>query len=244
MEYKLLFVEDEPDLGNVVKQYLEFMGFEVIWCKTAYSAYNTYVKEPHFNLLLIDIQLPDYDGFELAEKVIEQNKDQAFLFLTARNEKKDRIQGLKIGADDYINKPFDVDELVLRIKNIIRRHTAATINPEIFSASSGIVLIGDIRFQRELLKLSFPNKNEISLTPREAELLEYLHLHKNRILKREEILMQLWGENDYFLGRSLDVFISRLRKAFNHSSFVSIENVYGVGFIFNISSVAKVKAQN
>jgi len=244
MEYKLLFVEDEPDLGNVVKQYLEFMGFEVIWCKTACSAYNTYVKEPHFNLLLIDIQLPDYDGFELAEKVIEQNKNQAFLFLTARNEKKDRIQGLKIGADDYINKPFDVDELVLRIKNIIRRHTATSINPENFSESSGIVLIGDIRFQRALLKLSFPNKNEISLTPREAELLEYLHLHKNRILKREEILMQLWGENDYFLGRSLDVFISRLRKAFNHSSFVSIENVYGVGFIFNISSVAKVKAQN
>lgn len=244
MEYKLLFVEDEADLGNVVKQYLAFMGFEVIWCKTAHNAYETYIQDPCFNLLLIDIQLPDYDGFELAEKIIKQNESQAFLFLTARNEKKDRIQGLKIGADDYINKPFDVDELVLRIKNIIRRHTATTINPENFSESSGIVLIGDIRFQRALLKLSFPNKNEISLTPREAELLEYLHLNKNRILRREEILTQLWGENDYFLGRSLDVFISRLRKAFNHSSFVSIENVYGVGFIFNISSVPKVKDQN
>ncbi|HWV73400.1 MAG TPA: response regulator transcription factor [Pseudosphingobacterium sp.] len=242
MEYKLLFVEDEADLGNVVKQYLEFMGFEVFWCKTAYTAHETYMKELYFDLLLIDIQLPDYDGFELAEKIIEQNKNQAFLFLTARNEKKDRIQGLKIGADDYINKPFDVDELVLRIKNIIRRHKAVTINSENFSESSNI--IGDVRFQRERLKLSFPDKKEISLTPREAELLEYLHLHKNRILKREEILMQLWGENDYFLGRSLDVFISRLRKAFNHSSFVSIENVYGVGFIFNISSVAKIKTPN
>lgn len=240
MEHRLLFVEDEVDLGNVVKQYLEFMGFEVLWCKTAYSAYETYMKNSFFNLLLIDIQLPDYDGFELAEKIIKQNKNQAFLFLTARNEKKDRIQGLKIGADDYINKPFDVDELVLRIKNIIRRQGAALPTSEDVTETVDTLTFGDIHFQRALLKLSFPNGKKISLTPREAELLEYLYLNKNRILKREEILVQLWGENDYFLGRSLDVFISRLRKTLNHSSLVSIENVYGVGFIFSISSSPRI----
>lgn len=240
MEHRLLFVEDEVDLGNVVKQYLEFMGFEVLWCKTACSAYETYMKDSFFNLLLIDIQLPDYDGFQLSEKIIKQNKNQAFLFLTARNEKKDRIQGLKIGADDYINKPFDVDELVLRIKNIIRRHGAALTTSEDVSETIDTLIFGDVHFQRALLKLSFPNGKKISLTPREAALLEYLYLNKNRILKREEILVQLWGENDYFLGRSLDVFISRLRKTLNHSSLVSIENVYGVGFIFSISSTSRI----
>jgi len=187
-------------------------------------------------LLLIDIQLPDYDGFELAEKINKSNNRQPFLFLTARNEKKDRIHGLKIGADDYIHKPFDIDELVLRIKNIIRRNTSPLPLQEDRTPSEGTGLsMGDLLFQKDLLKLLLPNKKSIDLTLREAELLEFFHLHKNRILKREEILLQLWGENDYFLGRSLDVFISRLRKALKHSSMVSIDNVYGVGFIFHIA---------
>lgn len=236
MEHKLLFVEDESDLGNVVKQYLEFVGFEVHWYTNAQEAFIAYQKEPHFDLLLIDIQLPDYDGFELAEKITKINKDQSFLFLTARNEKKDRIYGLKIGADDYINKPFDIDELILRIKNIIRRNGSSKITQEVDQEILSDIIMGDLLFQKELLKLSFPKGKSVSLTLREAELLEYLYLNKNRILKREDILLQLWGENDYFLGRSLDVFISRLRKALHHSSAVSIDNVYGVGFIFSITT--------
>lgn len=235
MKHKLLFVEDEQDLGNVIKQYLAFMGFEVLWCTTAHMAYDTYLNEPNFELLLIDVQLPDYDGFELAEKITTKNPNQAFLFLTARNEKKDRLQGLRIGADDYINKPFDIDELVLRIKNIIKRHGGLTFATEATNQPSGIQ-IGDVFFQKELLKLSFADQTELSLTQREAELLEYLYLNKNRILKREDILLNLWGENDYFMGRSLDVFISRLRKATASSSTISIENVYGIGFIFNINN--------
>ncbi|MDM8176776.1 MULTISPECIES: response regulator transcription factor [Olivibacter] len=231
MKHSLLFVEDEQDLGNVVKQYLEFMNFNVIWCMSAHEALLHYQQSHSYDLLIIDVQLPDYNGFELAEKIIKENKTQAFLFLTARNEKKDRIHGLHIGADDYINKPFDIDELVLRIKNIIKRNNKE-IRPEILP---GELQIGDLIFQKELLKLSLPNKKAVSLTLREAELLEYLHLNSNRILKREEILLHLWGENDYFLGRSLDVFISRLRKALTHSTRVNIENVYGVGFIFSVS---------
>ncbi|WP_134091937.1 response regulator transcription factor [Olivibacter sp. XZL3] len=230
MKHHLLFIEDEQDLGNVVKQYLEIMNFNVDWCTSANEALVRYLQHPNYDLLLIDVQLPDYNGFELAEKIIKENKDQAFLFLTARNEKKDRIHGLHIGADDYINKPFDIDELVLRIKNIIRRN-----NKDIQNETLPGIPIGDLFFQKDLLKLLLPNKKTISLTLREAELLQYLSKNSNRVLKREEILLQLWGENDYFLGRSLDVFISRLRKALTHSSRVSIENVYGVGFIFSIS---------
>jgi len=232
MKHQLLFVEDEPDLGNVVKQYLELMGFEVQWCKTADEASELYANHSHFDLLIIDVQLPDYDGFSLAKKIVTRNQNQAFLFLTARNEKKDRLQGLKIGADDYIVKPFDIDELILRIKNIIKRHYSA-ITDQSGDNRISETFIGDIIFRKEMLKLIFPNNQEISLTPREAQLLEYLYCHRNKILKREDILLQLWGENDYFMGRSLDVFISRLRKLMGHSKQVSIDNVYGVGFIFN-----------
>lgn len=238
MKQYLLLVEDEIDLGNVVKQYLEIKGFEVRWCQNASMAYAAFLRNQNgFGLILIDVQLPDMDGFRLAEKIVEKNKDQAFLFLTARNEKKDRIRGLELGADDYINKPFDIDELILRIKNIINRHEK-TQSSSIYSVNEegGIKLysIGDIHFNIDLLRLILPSQEEVLLTLREAELLEYFFKNPNRILKREDILLTLWGENDYFLGRSLDVFISRLRKALNASSNISIENVYGVGFIFKV----------
>lgn len=237
MKQHVLFVEDERDLGNVVKQYLELVGFEVTWCLNAQSALDTYeVKK--FQILIIDVQLADYDGFEFAEKIKNLNANQSFIFLTARNEKKDRLRGLKIGADDYIVKPFDIDELVLRIKNILKRNDPSQVVQD-DSSNLNELPIGDLIFQKNLLKLSLPNKTTISLTLREAQLLEYMYLHQNRILKREDILVELWGENDYFLGRSLDVFISRLRKALNYSSEVSIQNVYGIGFIFKVAKPEK-----
>ncbi|MCH5718498.1 response regulator transcription factor [Niabella hibiscisoli] len=132
--------------------------------------------------------------------------------MTARNEKKDRIAGLKLGADDYINKPFDIDELVLRVTNIIRRNNKA-ITAEMEEDSGNTLKIGDVIFRKDVFKMSVGNAGKsISLTVREASLLEYMYQNKNAVIKREDILVQLWGENDYFLGRSLDVFISRLRK--------------------------------
>lgn len=232
MKNKLLFVEDQQDLGNVVKQYLEIVDFEVVWCtdgETACNAYNENIAP--FDLMIIDIQLPGMNGFELAERVTKENDFVPFLFLTARNEKKDRLHGLKIGADDYISKPFDIDELVLRIKNIIRRNHCADV---VRLSSSADITIGDITLHKDILKLSIGDRKQISLTLREVELLEYLCLHKARVLKREDILLQFWGQNDYFLGRSLDVFISRLRKLLAPSKTVSIDNVYGIGFIFNV----------
>jgi DNA-binding response OmpR family regulator len=228
MKSKILLVEDEVDLGNVVKQYLEISDFEVDWVsdgKMAFEQLKTHHAE--YQISLIDVSMPEMDGFELAEKMVKRGFKLPFLFLTARNEKRDRLHGLQIGADDYISKPFDVDELVLRIRNIIRRNTGSEL------VNRSLITLGDVQFFKDSLRLVIAGQKEIILTPREAELLGYLFRNENRILKREEILTQLWGENDYFLGRSLDVFISRLRKHLNASSVVSIDNVYGVGFVFN-----------
>lgn len=229
MEERILLVEDEADLGNVVKQYLEVMEFKVVWCKNGREAYETFKANSRgFEIVLIDIRLPEMDGFELAEHIIQLNADTPFLFLTARSEKSDKIHGLKIGADDYITKPFDIDELVLRIRNIIRRKKSGTANV------SSTITVGDVAYNKDSLQLTINNEKPVSLTAREAELLEYLLQNPDKVLRREEILTQLWGENDYFLGRSLDVFISRLRKHLSASQDISINNVYGVGFIVSL----------
>lgn len=225
-----MLIEDEKDLGNVVKQYLEIMDFDVDWVQNGKMALAQLEKDPaKYQIALIDVSMPEMDGFELANRIVKSGLQLPFLFLTARNEKQDRLYGLKIGADDYISKPFDVDELVLRIKNIIRRNS----NTENIGRSP-LITRGDVQFHSDTLKLVIGGKKEAVLTPREAQLLDYLFRHANCVLKREEILTELWGENDYFLGRSLDVFISRLRKHLSASTCISINNVYGVGFIFNV----------
>lgn len=232
MNPKLLYVEDELDLGNVTKQYLEAMNFDVIWCVDGKSAYQEYLRgDPHYSLVIIDIQLPDLNGFELARKIVAHDKNAYFLFLTARKEKKDRILGLDMGAMDYITKPFDIDELVLRIRNIVRRkHVVVEAAP-----TADVLQIGNISLNKETLSVSVDGRIRTTVTMREAELLEYLYTHRNTIVKREDLLIRFWGENDYFKGRSLDVFISRLRKLLKHSSSgVRIENSYGVGFILSV----------
>lgn len=233
MKERILLVEDEADLGNVVKQYLEVMEFEVVWCRNGREAYETFKSNARsFEIVLIDIRLPEMDGFELAEHIIKLSAGTPFLFLTARNEKADKIHGLKIGADDYITKPFDIDELVLRIRNIIRRKKTGVPN------ISSVITVGDVVYNKDSLQLSINNGKPASLTAREAELLEYLLQNPDKVLRREEILTQLWGENDYFLGRSLDVFISRLRKHLSASQDISINNVYGVGFIVSLKKTS------
>ncbi len=227
---RILLVEDEIDLGNVVRQYLEISDFEVKWVTNGRLAFEQLsLGNQDYQIALIDVAMPEMDGFQLADKIVQLGLRLPFLFLTARNERSDRLHGLKLGADDYISKPFDVDELVLRIKNIIKRNAGPLPAPV-----SPVIRREDVLFSKDALKLSISGKKDIFLTPREAELLDYLFNNENRILKREEILSQLWGENDYFLGRSLDVFISRLRKHLSASAFISIDNVYGVGFVFNV----------
>lgn len=236
MKPRILLVEDEMDLGNVVKQYLEVMDFDVDWCTNGKEAFNLFKACPTlYNILLIDVCLPEMDGFDLAHHVVKINSQTSFLFLTARNEKQDKLHGLKIGADDYITKPFEIDEVVLRIKNILKRNQVSGPSSQSPAPPAAVIEAGNIRFYKEQLKLIVGNHKEVILTLRESELLNYLFQHPNCILKREQILTQLWGENDYFLGRSLDVFISRLRKHIGNNEHVSITNIYGVGFVFKIN---------
>jgi len=220
-DQKILLAEDDLDLGNVLSQYLELQGYVVILARDGEEAWQKF-QESEVQICVLDVMMPKMDGFELAEKIYRKSPRVPFLFLTAKSLKEDRIRGLKIGADDYISKPFDVDELVLRIQNILRR----TGTPEMVSFQ-----IGQYDFSFEELTLVGPEDSH-KLTMKEGMLLRFFIQHQNKLVKREEILEELWGENDYFLGRSMDVFVSRLRKYLRSEKSVAIDTVRGTGYIF------------
>ncbi|MGM9478160.1 response regulator transcription factor [Pedobacter sp. GSP4] len=233
MLYDIVIIEDEIDLGNVISEYLKLRGFSVLWFKTALAALDYYSANQHSNkLMIVDVQLPDMNGFDLATEMVNINPNQPFFFLTAHNEKQDRLKGLKIGAIDYISKPFEIEELVLRIGNIINKFSNNPSAP--MGSSPGFINIGDIRYQKDQLFVLMPDGREISLTLRESEVLDCLAGNMNQVVKKKDILMALWGNDDYFNGKSLEVFISRLRRLFKSSKQASIENVYGLGYILKI----------
>lgn len=233
MSYDIVIIEDETDLGNVISEYLKLRGFSVIWYQTASEALEYYAANELANkLVIVDVQLPDMNGFDLAAEIVKINPNQPFFFLTAHNEKQDRLRGLKIGAIDYISKPFEIEELVLRIRNIINKfsNNPATIT----DAALKFISIGDIRYQKEQLYVLLPDDKEISLTVREAEVLNHLVSNVNQVVRKKDLLTALWGNDDYFNGKSLEVFISRIRRLFKASDQVSIENVYGLGYILKV----------
>ena len=233
MSYDIVIIEDEIDRGTVISEYLKLRGFSVLWFKTASEALAYYSANQLDNkLVIVDVQLPDMNGFDLASEMVMINSNQPFFFLTAHNEKQDRLRGLKIGAIDYISKPFEIEELVLRIGNIINKFSSA---PNVqFPSSLGFINIGDIRYQKDQLFLRMPDSKEVSLTVRESEVLDRLAGNINQVVKKKDILLALWGNDDYFNGKSLEVFISRLRRLFKASDHVSIENVYGLGYILKV----------
>jgi len=224
---RILYVEDDATLSFITTDNLVRKGFEVENAADGVHAFELFSKNT-FDVCLFDIMLPKMDGFDLAHKVRAVNKEIPILFITAKTLAEDRIKGLLLGADDYIVKPYNMEELILRIKVFLKRKTIIKGDAE-----NTIVNIGKITFDTEKLKLSM-GKTEHNLTFREAELLKFFIENKNTILTRERILNVLWGENDYFAGRSLDVFITRLRKYFKADSNISIENKHGVGFIFKL----------
>ena len=222
-EKGILLAEDDADLGNILSQYLGMQGFEVTLARDGEAAWESFQDKPA-DICVLDVMMPKMDGYEVAIKIKNKKPDVPFLFLTAKSLKEDRIKGLKIGADDYICKPFDVDELFLRINNILRR--------------SSVVIeentqIGQYEFSFEELVLTGPEDSH-KLTMKEGMLLRYFLEHQNKLVKREDILVELWGENDYFLGRSMDVFVSRLRKYLQKEKSVAIDTVRGTGYIFRI----------
>jgi len=219
--YKILYVEDDETLAYLTKDNLENYGFEVFHCKNGESALSHY-KKNDFDICVLDIMLPDIDGFEIASFIRNNNLDIPIIFLSAKSLKEDRIKGLKLGADDYIIKPFSIEELILKIEVFLNRSKKQSV-------SNKQIKLGNYLFDFDNYTLIFfDQKNK--LTQREAELLMLLIEQKNQVLKREIILKKIWGDDDYFLGRSLDVFISRLRKILSNDSNLIIENQHGIGF--------------
>ena len=224
---KILYAEDDETIAFLTQDSLQ-PEYEVVHCKNGESALEAF-HQGEFDICLLDIMMPKMDGFELATEIRKLNAEIPILFISAKTLKEDRIKGLKIGADDYLVKPFSIEELMLKIEIFLKR--SQKNSPTL--TTSQIHKVGNCSFDSKNYTVTCQN-NTVSLTQREAELLSFFINHKNTVLKREEILKALWGEDDYFMGRSLDVFISRLRKIFAEDDSVTIENLHGIGFKFRV----------
>ena len=221
MNARILLVEDDPNLGFVIKDNLFGKGYDVTLCNDGERGLQTFLNQP-FDLCILDIMLPKRDGFSLAASIREKNTGIPILFVTAKNLLEDKVRGFTLGADDYIVKPFSMEELYLRVEVFLKRSGGEMPQRETFT-------LGQFTFDCRNLTLFHPQGQKV-LTQKEADVLRLLCRNKDRVLKREEILKSVWGDNDYFLGRSLDVFISKLRKYMKDDPSVEIVNYHGVGF--------------
>ncbi len=221
MKIKILLAEDDSDFGLILKHYLELSDFDVFWFSDPKDIVEKLSGSFSFDIGILDIMMPNIDGFSLAKMILQKHPDFPILFLTAKNQQIDRITGLKIGADDYIAKPCDPEELILRINNILKRTISKNIETEI--------KIGEYILDSEKLLLSHIKENT-RLTIREKDLILYFLKHNHQTIKRDAILESIWKTNDYFTGRSLDVFISRIRKYFRHDKTIKILSIRGIGF--------------
>jgi DNA-binding response OmpR family regulator len=224
---KILYVEDDETLSFVTKDNLELHGYLVDHFLEGESAIEAFFNGS-FDLCILDVMLPKMDGFAVAEKIRATDPNIPILFLTAKSMKDDRIHGLRIGADDYITKPFSIEELILKIEVFLRRKYVSVSTNDQYK-------IGIYNFDYRNLILSLDGEDR-SLTQKEADLLKMLLDHKNNVVKRSLILEKLWGEDDYFLGRSMDVFISRLRKYLASDNKIKLDNIHGVGFKLIVES--------
>lgn len=224
--FKILYTEDDETLGFLTKDNLEQNNYDVTHCCDGELGLEAFNKG-NFDICILDIMMPKIDGFELATEIRKNNSDIPIIFLSAKTLKEDRIKGLRLGADDYLVKPFSIEELLLKIEIFLKRSQKND------SIDKSIYKIGKYHFDTKNFIL-FNENEKIGLTQREAELLKLFLDNKNSVLKREQILTSLWGDDDYFMGRSLDVFISRLRKILVNEQGISIENLHGIGFRFTI----------
>ena len=224
----ILYVEDDSSLSFVIKDNLEENGYTVVHCTDGESAWQQFMKHT-FDLCLLDVMLPKKDGFALATQIRKKNALIPIIMLTAKNMDEDKIHGFKTGVDDYITKPFNMQELLLRMEVFLKR---TKIDANVFPSE---VTIGSIIFHYEELELQ-TLEGVIQLTQKEADLLKYFCLHVNQTLKREDILLSVWGKDDYFLGRSMDVFITKLRKHLKADPSIEIQTIHGKGFKFLVKA--------
>lgn len=224
----ILVVEDDLNLGFLLVELLESEGFAVKLCKDGQMGLSAIQRNP-YDLCILDVMMPRMDGFTLAEQIKAQHADLPFLFLTAKSRKEDKLKGYAYGAEDYVIKPFDEEELLCKI-NVILRRKQPVESPK---SCCDLYQIGTYVFDYSLQELRY---NEVvhRITEKENEILRLLCLHQNQILRRDDAVEQVYGRRDYFLGRSFDVFISRLRKLLKDDPRISIENVFKVGFILKI----------
>ncbi len=219
----ILLAEDDENLGFMVQDNLEDIGHSVKWCQDGLKALEAF-ENSEFEICLLDVMMPKMDGFELATQIREKNDLVPIIFLTAKSQEEDRLSGFEIGGDDYVTKPFSIKELSYRIEVFLRRNSGTH---EVISGKT--ISFGKSSFDQKNLIYSFQDHHQ-SLTQMEANLLRLLIDHKNELIKRETILEKIWGENDYFKGRSLDVFVTRLRKYLKKDTTLEIRNHHGVGF--------------
>ncbi len=221
---KILFAEDDANLGFVVKDNLEDSGFQVELYTDGETALLAY-QHGVYDLCILDVMMPKKDGYSVATAIRQNNPDIPIIFVTAKSLKEDRIKGFQLGADDYITKPFSIEELILRVEVILKRSmkgTHPTQNKDAF-------VVGEFTFDFKNLLVIHPTQTQ-ELTQREAALLRLLCMNLNQVVERETILSMIWGDENYFNGRSLDVFISRLRKCLKPDPKVEIINIHRVGF--------------
>jgi len=219
----ILLVEDDESMGFLLKDSLESYNYRVTHYSDGKSALNEFLKHT-FDLCLLDVMMPNMDGFTLASEIRKNDLNTPIIFLTAKAMKEDRIKGLKLGADDYVTKPFSIEELTLRIKAVLKRG-------KVLQATDQQISFSTYTLDLDNLILNTKNK-QIQLTQKEADILALFALNKNTLLKREFILKSIWEDDSYFIGRSLDVFISKLRKYFKTDSTISITNIHGSGYKF------------
>jgi len=219
---KILLVEDDSSLGFVIKDNLEENGYEVIFSSDGENGWQQFMRH-NIDICLLDVMLPKKDGMTLAGQIRKKNEKIPILFLTAKSMDEDRIAGFKAGGDDYITKPFNMEELLLRIEVFLKRTKTKTADvAEKFN-------VGNLIFDYNNLLL-VDGTHKLQLTQKEADLLQYLCQHANSVVKREDVLMNVWGKEDYFLGRSMDVFMTKIRKYLKDAEGVELQTVHGVGF--------------
>ncbi len=223
MKQHLLLVEDEKNFGAVLKDYLQMNGFVVTLCEDGNRGLEAF-KTIRFDLCILDVMMPKKDGFTLGREIRELNKNIPLLFLTAKALREDVIKGYKVGADDYIIKPFDTEVLLYKLRAILNRKETEEKVPETLHQ------IGSIEFNYKLRTIRYPDSKEVKLSPKEAELLNLLCNHKDDVLPRSKALKLIWKEDNYFTGRSMDVFIVKLRKYLQVDSNIEIVSLHGNGY--------------
>jgi len=217
----ILLAEDEPALGMIIKESLETRNFKVFLAENGVEAYNTYKKED-IHLLVLDVMMPKKDGFTLAKEVRMEDDTIPIIFLTAKSQTQDVVEGFTIGGNDYLKKPFSMEELIVRINNLLNRTK--------LQKASEILKIGNFEFNFPKQLLRHKNDDSVQLTHREAHLLFHLIKNRNEVLERSLILNKLWGNDDFFNARSMDVFITKLRKKLKQDKTLQIVNVRGFGY--------------